>query len=64
MPRYFFHLVEGGQHFHHEHGKELPGLVEAHTVRPASSTSALSLSRAGQRQTPGSPLRLRAARPC
>jgi hypothetical protein len=32
MPRYFFHLIEGKQHFRDEHGRELPDLIEAHTV--------------------------------
>ena len=31
MPRYFFHVVEGEQHFPDEHGQELAGLPEAHT---------------------------------
>ena len=31
MPRYFFHVVEGEEHFPDEHGQELAGLPEAHT---------------------------------
>jgi hypothetical protein len=31
MPRYFFHVVEGEQHFPDEQGQELAGLFEAHT---------------------------------
>jgi hypothetical protein len=30
MPRYFFHVVEGEQHFPDEQGQELAGLSEAH----------------------------------
>ena len=32
MPRYFFHLVEGERRFRDENGRELPILIEAHTV--------------------------------
>jgi len=32
MPRYFFHLVEGERRFRDEYGRELPNLIEAHTV--------------------------------
>src|SRR4051794_13042810 len=32
MPRYFFHLVEGERRFRDENGRELPNLIEAHTV--------------------------------
>jgi hypothetical protein len=32
MPRYFFHLIEGERRFRDEHGRELPNLIEAHTV--------------------------------
>jgi len=32
MPRYFFHLVEGERRFRDEKGRELPNLIEAHTV--------------------------------
>ena len=32
MPRYFFHIVEGGRHFPDEYGRELADLREAHTV--------------------------------
>jgi hypothetical protein len=31
MPRYFFHVVEGEEHFPDEQGQELAGLFEAHT---------------------------------
>ena len=30
MPRYFFHVVEGEEHFPDKHGQELAGLPEAH----------------------------------
>ena len=30
MPRYFFHVVEGEQHFPDEQGQELAGLPDAH----------------------------------
>src|SRR4051812_33412871 len=32
MPRYLFHLVEGERRFRDENGRELPNLIEAHTV--------------------------------
>ena len=31
MPRYFFHVAEGEEHFPDEQGQELAGLPEAHT---------------------------------
>ena len=31
MPRYFFDVLEGEQHFPDEQGQELAGLPEAHT---------------------------------